>query len=324
MYTATTGTFGIQSFLQCGLITWVVAVMSVGSSDNSKQLFLGQPLQMAGRKVYLRNELLALRDYDVTPARSVRKVIFMHRLWLPGCLRDVHRQNWKFQQRNLVCLHPPHPPPTVQLPAFGPRSAESSISFAFLNVRSLLHKCNDVIDCFRARRVDVFCFAETWHDVDSACIGRFRSAGYHVVDRLRPRVVDDLSVNHGGVAIVASPDVEHSPIEFDQSSTFEIVGVRATVGRFTGIVVAIYRPGSAVVPPLFFEGFTAVLDRIATFHVPVYVASDFNIRLDRPDDSHAVQLRLITDCYGLTLHDTVPSHQLGGTLDAVITRNDVG
>jgi hypothetical protein len=67
-----------------------------------------------------------------------------------------------------------------------------------------------------------------------------------------------------------------------------------------------------------------VLDRIATFQVPVYVAGDFNIRLDRPDDSHAVQLRLIIDCYGLTLHDTGPTHQLGGTLDAVITRNDVG
>jgi hypothetical protein len=77
MYTATTRTFGIQSFLQCGLITWVMAVMSVGSFDNSnQQLFLGQPLQLAGRKVYFRNELLALRDYDVTPARSVRKVIF--------------------------------------------------------------------------------------------------------------------------------------------------------------------------------------------------------------------------------------------------------
>jgi hypothetical protein len=222
MYTATTGTFGIQSLLQCGLITWVMAVMSVGSFDNSnQQLFLGQPLQLAGRKVYFRNELLALRDYNVTPARSVRKVLFMHRLWLPGYLRVLQRQNWKFQQRNLVCLHPPHPPPTVQLPAFGPRSAESSISFAFLNGRSLLHKYDDVIDCFRARRVDVFCFAETRHDVDSACIGRFRSAGYHVVDR--PRVIDDLSVNHGGVAIVASPDVELSLIEFDQPSTFEIV-----------------------------------------------------------------------------------------------------
>jgi len=32
---------------------------------------------------------------------------------------------------------------------------------------------------------------------------------------------------------------------------------------------------------------------------------DFDIRLDRPSDRHASQLRLLVDCYGLTLHSTV-------------------
>jgi len=58
--------------------------------------------------------------------------------------------------------------------------------------------------------------------------------------------------------------------------------------------------------------------------LPVYIAGDFNIRLDRPDDVHAVQLRLLVDCYGLLLHDSDTTHQLGGTVDAVITRDDVG
>ena len=78
---------------------------------------------------------------------------------------------------------------------------------ACLNVRSLLNKTNDVVEIMRDRRVDVFCLTETWHDADSVCINRLRAGGYNVVDRPRPRVSDDLSVNHGGVAIVSSSGI---------------------------------------------------------------------------------------------------------------------
>ena len=40
--------------------------------------------------------------------------------------------------------------------------------------------------------------------------------------------------------------------------------------------------------------------------------------------THATQPRQLIDCYGLMLHDTEPTHQLGGTLDAVVSRDDVG
>ena len=39
----------------------------------------------------------------------------------------------------------------------------------------------------------------------------------------------------------------------------------------------------------------------------------------RLDDPHATQLRLLVEWYWLLLHDTRPTHQLGGTLDAVVT-----
>jgi hypothetical protein len=56
----------------------------------------------------------------------------------------------------------------------------------------------------------------------------------------------------------------------------------------------------------------------------VYIIGDFNIRLDRPDDLHADQLRLLVACYGLVLHATRPTHQLDGTLDAVIKLDSSG
>jgi len=54
---------------------------------------------------------------------------------------------------------------------------------------------------------------ETWHDAESAVLGRLRRTGYNVVDRPRPRAADDdLSVNHGGGVM--------SPIAVTQPTTF--------------------------------------------------------------------------------------------------------
>ena len=53
--------------------------------------------------------------------------------------------------------------------------------------------------------------------------------------------------------------------------------------------------------------------------MPMYVADDFNVRLERLDNPHAFHLRLLVDCSGLMIHDMGPTHQLGGTLDCVIT-----
>ena len=170
------------------------------------------------------------------------------------------------------------------------------------------------------------CLTETWHDVGSPVIGRLRCAGFNVADRPRPRAAgDDLSVNHGGVAVVAGADVALSPITIDdvQPTSFEYLCVRAVVGQFTAIFVVLYRPGSATVQQKFFVELGDILDRVATYQEAIYVVGDFNVRLDRPDNQHADQLRQLADCHGLVLHDTRPTHKLGGTLDAVITRDNI-
>ena len=66
----------------------------------------------------------------------------------------------------------------------GNPSGRSSAVFASLNIRSLLNKFDDVNELCRDRRVDLFCITESWHDADSAVLGRFRSAGYSVVINL--------------------------------------------------------------------------------------------------------------------------------------------
>ena len=157
-----------------------------------------------------------------------------------------------------------------------------------------------------------------WNSVRSALL-----IGYSVVDRARPRTADDMSVNHGGIVVIARSNVAVSPIAIaDQPSTFEVVCLRAVIGQFAAAVVVLYRrPGSQSVPQKFFDELAAILDRVATHQEAIYIVGDFNIRLDRTDGTYADQLRLLVDCYGLVLHDTEPTHQLGGTLDAVITHD---
>jgi len=84
------------------------------------------------------------------------------------------------------------------------------------------------------------------------------------IDRPRPRIANDLSVNYGGVVIFSAANFTMSPITIDQPSTFEPVCVRVVIGHVTAVVVTISRPGSVAVQQQFFEEFAAVLEQIAT------------------------------------------------------------
>ena len=169
----------------------------------------------------------------------------------------------------------------------------STTVFGCLNVRSLVNKFDDIIELCRDRRIDLLCLTESWHDDDSAVLGRLRSAGFNVIHRPRPRTAgtEDMSVNHGGIVVVAATYIVLSPIVIvDQPTTFEVVCVRAVVGSFSALVIVVYRPGSMAVQQKFFDELTEILDRFASHQEPIYVVGDFNIRLDRLSDPHADQL----------------------------------
>ena len=109
--------------------------------------------------------------------------------------------------------------------------------------------------CGDASTTDVDVRSRMSADVDVRSLGTSTSVDvrsvnrplYNVVDRAPPHTADDLSVNHGGVAIFAGADINIalSPIDVaNQPTMFEIVScARARVGCFASIVVLLYRPG---------------------------------------------------------------------------------
>ena len=190
------------------------------------------------------------------------------------------------------------------------------ITYSMLNVRSLTHKIDDVLEFIRDNSVDVMCLTESWHYSDDVSVCRLRSSGFNVVDRPRPRVRHDDSTNYGGI-LIFSASARLSILPIMSPPSFELLCVRVVVGPRSEIVVAIYRPGSQPIQQQFFDDLSAVLDGVAAYAAPVHVVGDFNVRLDRHDDPHAIQFRSIMTSYGLPLSDTGPTHSRGGTIDAV-------
>ena len=135
-------------------------------------------------------ELRALNKHDLRPPRHVRKTLFGLQLRRPARQRKHARRHG--------------------IPLAGGAQCSHTVTYGYINIQSVNNKFDDVVDMFCCRQLrhtaqfTVLGLTETWHDTDCAAFGRFRDAGFSVVDRAHPRVRDDLSVNHGGVAIVAA------------------------------------------------------------------------------------------------------------------------
>ena len=153
------------------------------------------------------------------------------------------------------------------------RSRSQSVCYGCINIRSVNSKFDDVMQIFR--------------DHQLAVLGRCRLAGYSVVDHPRVRVRDDLSVNHGGVAIVAALGTSLSPLLIGSpSSTFEAVAAHFTTGQSRAAIVVVYRPGSQPVTAQFFDNLSTLLERLVILRLPLFVTGDFNVRLDRDTYHH--------------------------------------
>jgi hypothetical protein len=152
------------------------------------------------------------------------------------------------------------------------------LRFGRLNIRSIVNKLDDLLEVRRDRSIDVLCLVETWHDADSATFRRLLKDSHQVADRPRPRTssISDLATNHCGVDLVAAPGVGLTPVAVVDypPTSFEMTCARLTSGRFSGIVVVIYWPGSAAIQSTFFDELAAVFDGIAAHQEPVSLSEN--------------------------------------------------
>lgn len=201
-----------------------------------------------------------------------------------------------------------------------------SLRFGSMNIQSLSSTKLDVLIAeMRTRTIDVIALCELWHDADSVSIHRLRAEGFSVVERARPRSLGSetsLRVNHGGVAIVTAAGIRLSPVDIGSTpSTFECTAARITTGQSSCVVIVIYRTGN--VTNDFFRELSSLLDQLITLPDALLLVGDVNIRLERLNDPDTIQFNETITSYGLSQHVRDFTHDRGGTLDMVCSRDDL-
>ena len=83
----------------------------------------------------------------------------------------------------------------------------------------------------------------------------------------------------------------------------------------------IYRPSSDQVSQQFFKDLLRILTYLSTLSAPFIITGDINIRLDHLDDPSCRQFNDLIASFGLAQYVTQLTHDLGGILDAVVTRS---
>jgi len=104
-------------------------------------------------------------------------------------------------------------------------------------------------------------------------------------------------------------------------SSFELLPVRVVSGSSACVVIVIYCTGP--VTTSFFTELSDDMDRVATTVESIYVVGDLNIRLDHADDPWSRRLTDVLASYGLSSHVSIPTHDRGGLLDIVASRDDL-
>ena len=81
-----------------------------------------------------------------------------------------------------------------------------------------------------------------------------------------------------------------------------------------------YSPSHPVTTSTFFADFADYLETLILSTEPLVITGDFNVHDDDSTNPDATRLLDLLDSMGLCQHVTQPTHELGHTIDLIITR----
>ena len=111
-----------------------------------------------------------------------------------------------------------------------------------------------------------------------------------------------------------------SPKDTGYFTTFEHLSSYFTFKDLHLLVIVIYRPGSAPITTAFFEEFSSLLATLSKFNCYLLILGDMNIKFDQPDNLNTKHMVRLLTSHNLIQHILEPTHNLGHTLDVVISR----
>ena len=169
-------------------------------------------------------------------------------------------------------------------------------------------------------KAELFAITETWLSVnDSAVCKEITPSGFKLLHS--PRRSDRKG---GGTALLFRDNISVHKVNCATFESFELSEYFVTAGSLRFRLAIIYRPPYSINHPVtvntFIGEFSTYLESIVMSSEPLCLTGDFNIHVDGINDSAARLFADLLDSMALNQHVHSATHELGHTLDLVITR----
>ena len=189
-----------------------------------------------------------------------------------------------------------------------------NLCLGLLNIRSIVSKYYKIYELINDG-LDILVLTETWHQSSvNICLKLAMPPHFTFVDFLRTS-----DPHHGGIIIYFKSNFKNSIIELPLFKTIEVVAIKFFIRGIEIVLLALYRPGSMSISPLFFEELMSVLEKLSISASFIILAGDFNVHLERSFDAHTIRLLEIFDFFHLSNRVSTPTHIMGGILDLIVS-----
>ena len=193
-----------------------------------------------------------------------------------------------------------------------------------MNCRSLTNKYDTILGYITEQDLSLCFLTETWlkPECDDFILKSTIPNDFKSINKPRSN-----GRRGGGIAALYSKNIDCTEIEnHDEYESFEYLLVKVVHENTQILICTIYR-----IPPSkdnklskssFLVEFSSFLEKISISKEKIIVLGDFNIHWDEKSNTETVNFRNLVDSFNLQQHVEFQTHELGHTLDFILSRID--